>query len=150
MITSFKEIEKLLTDINTAMTTKASMYIIGGAALLRRAMKSSTKDIDVVVRTKTEFLAIQNTLIKIGFTAHTPGTEYAHLNLSQLFQRDDFRIDLFEKEVCGKFSLTDTMTKRAEKIIELSHLKILLCSNEDILLFKTMTEREGDIPRQTA
>ena len=52
---------------------------------------------------------------------------------------------MFEKEVCGRFSLSENMMKRAEKIIELSRLTVFLCSSEDIFLFKTMTEREGDI-----
>ena len=35
--------------------------------------------------------------------------------------------------------------KRANNIINLKHLKIFLCSNEDIFIFKSLTEREGDI-----
>lgn len=145
MITAFKEIEKLFTELNNSMSKKASVYVIGGATLLMRRMKAATKDIDLVVATKNEFFEIQNALNKLSFTAQTPGKEYAHMNLSRIFQRKDFRVDVFEKEVCGRFSLSEGMMKRAENIIELSYLNVFLCSSEDIFLFKTMTEREGDI-----
>ncbi len=145
MITTFKEIEELFREIDNSMYKKTRAYIIGGAALLKRGMKAATKDIDIVVSTKNEFFEIQKGLNKIKFIAQTPGKEYTHMNLSQIFQRKDFRIDLFEKEVCGRFSLSEEMMKRAELMIELSHLTVFLCSSEDIFLFKTMTEREGDI-----
>ena len=145
MITTFKEIEELFREINNSMYKKTRVYIIGGAALLKRGMKVATKDIDLVVATKKEFFEIQNCLNKIRFTAQTPEKEYTHMNLSQIFQRKDFRIDVFEKEVCGRFSLSEEMMKRAELVIELNHLTVFLCSSEDIFLFKTMTEREGDI-----
>ena len=145
MITTFKEIEELFREINNSMYKKTRVYIIGGAALLKRGMKVATKDIDLVVATKNEFFEIQNCLNKIRFTAQTPEKEYTHMNLSQIFQRKDFRIDVFEKEVCGRFSLSEEMMKRAELVIELNHLTVFLCSSEDIFLFKTMTEREGDI-----
>src|SRR3989344_2475693 len=145
MITTFKEIEELFAEINNSMSKKVKVYVVGGAALLRRGMKAATKDIDVVVATKHEFFEIQNALAKIKFISQAPGKEYTHMGLSELFQRKDFRIDLFEKEVCGRFSLSKGMIKRAENAIKLSHLDVFLCSSEDIFLFKTMTEREGDI-----
>jgi hypothetical protein len=144
MITTFKEIEELFTELNNSMSKKTNVYVIGGAALLKKGIKTATKDIDIVVTTKKEFLDIQKALNNIGFTPQIPGKEYSHMNLSQIFLRKDFRIDLFEKEVCGRFLLSEGMIQRGEKIIELSQITVLLCSNEDFL-FKTMTEREGDI-----
>ena len=145
MITAFTEIDKLFEEIDNSMNQNARVYIIGGAALLHRGVKAATKDIDLVVATKKEFFEIQNTLNKIQFITQIPGKEYTHLNLSQIFQREDFRIDLFEKEVCGRFSLSEEMIKRAPSVIKLKRLEVFLCSNEDIFLFKTMTEREGDL-----
>lgn len=37
------------------------------------------------------------------------------------------------------------MKERAKTILQLPKLTISLCSNEDIFLFKTLTEREGDL-----
>jgi len=145
MITKFTEIEKFFIELNNILNKNTSVYIIGGAALLKKGMKSATKDIDIVVESKQEFLEIQNALTKMDFKSKIPGKEYSHMNLSQIFQKGDFRIDLFEKEVCARFSLSKAMVKRAEKVIALSHISVFICSSEDIFLFKTMTEREGDI-----
>src|SRR3989344_4786573 len=145
MISDFKDVEKLFAELDRSLHKKSSIYVIGGAALLKRVLKDATKDIDLVVAARDEFLEIQNALINMGFITKIPGKEYSHMNLSQIFQRKDSRIDLFEKEVCGRFSLSKGMMKRAEKVIGLSNVTVFLCSSEDILLFKTMTERPGDI-----
>lgn len=145
MIDSFRDIELFFKELDSVICKKIKIYIIGGAVLLKRGLKAATKDIDFIVSTKDEFLEIQDKLKKMGFYPQIPGKEYLHMNLSQIFQKLDFRIDVFEKEVCGKFSLSENMKKRAEKIIDLEHITIFLCSNEDIFLFKTMTERDGDM-----
>lgn|SRR3989338_2445302 len=145
MITSFNQIEEFFKELNNSMHRKVNVYVIGGAALLRRGLKIATKDIDLVVVTKHELLEIQDALKNIGFKSLIPGRGYSHMNLSQIFIRGDFRIDLFEKEVCGRFSLSKGIIKRGEKVIDFNNIAVHLCSNEDILLFKTMTERDGDI-----
>jgi hypothetical protein len=145
MITNFKQIEELFKEINKVISNKIKIYTIGGAVLLEQGLKITTKDIDVVVETKNAFIELQNSLKKIGFESQIPGKEYSRMNLSQIFQREDFRIDLFEKKVCGRFSLSKEMMKRARKVINLNHIELYLCSNEDVFLFKTMTDREGDL-----
>ena len=37
------------------------------------------------------------------------------------------------------------MVERAREYLILDKLAVYLCSNEDVFLFKTMTERSGDI-----
>ncbi|MBU1201964.1 MAG: hypothetical protein KJ583_00450 [Nanoarchaeota archaeon] len=145
MITDFKQIADLFKEIDKVTYHKIKIYTIGGAVLLEQGLKIATKDIDVVVETKNEFIDLQHSLQKIGFNQQIPGKEYSRMNLSQIFQRGEFRIDLFEKEVCGRFSLSKGMIDRARKVISLDHIEVYLCSNEDIFLFKTMTDREGDL-----
>ena len=134
----FKELDKVMSE-------KVRVYAIGGAVLLKQGLKPATKDIDIIVETKKEFITFQKALEKLDFKPQIPGQEYKHMNLSQIFQRESFRIDIFHKEVCGRFSLSDDMIKRAKKVIGLNSLDVFFCSNEDIFLFKTMTEREGDL-----
>ena len=112
--------------------------------LLYHGIKPATKDIDIIIETEEEFFIIQNTLRKIGFMAKLPTSEYKKMELNQIFVREDFRIDLFKKTVFKGFSLSNTM-KRTQKILELGYLTVSLCSNEDVFLFKTFTEREGDL-----
>jgi len=145
MITDFKQIEEFFKEIDKASLGKIRVYTIGGAVLLEQGLKIATKDIDLVVETKNEFIKLQHSLQKIGFKPQIPGKEYSRMNLNQIFKRKEFRIDLFEKEVCGAFSLSKGMMKRARKAINLDNIEVYLCSNEDIFLFKTMTDREGDL-----
>lgn len=145
MITDFGQIEGLFKEIDGASVDKIRVFIIGGAVLLEQGLKVTTKDIDAVVETKQEFIKLQLALEKIGFKPQIPGKEYSRMNLSQIFQRGDFRMDLFEKEVCGRFSLSKGMMKRARKVMDLKSLDVHLCANEDVFLFKTMTDREGDL-----
>jgi len=145
MISNFDEINELFKEINNSVSDKINIYVIGGAMLLYHGLKPATKDIDVIVFEKSEYTLFGNALTKIGFEPKVLTNEYKHLNLNEILVRDDFRVDLFHKIVCKGFSLTDTMISRAEPIIELSKLKVFLCSNEDVFLFKTLTEREGDL-----
>lgn len=145
MISRFDEFEKLFGEIDESIEGKARFFVIGGAMLLYYGIKSATKDIDVVIDSTVEFRNIEVALKKLGFETKIPTFEYKKTNLNQIFIRDDFRVDLFQRIVCDGFVLSKAMMKRAKKIIELRHLTIFLCSNEDVLLFKTFTEREGDI-----
>ena len=119
--------------------------MIGGAALLHRGLKEVTKDIDVVVSPREEFIHLQHVLATNNFITKSPTNVYKNMNLSEIYVRDDYRIDIFAERVCGKFSLSKEMQQRAETIYEYDMLTVHICSNEDILLFKSMTEREGDI-----
>ena len=145
MITNFKKIELLFKEIDKVMHNKIKVYTICGAVLLEQGLKVTTKDIDVVVETKNEFIELQHSLQKTGFKSQIPGKEYSRMNLSQLFQKGDFRIDLFEKKICGRFSLSKGMMERARKVLSLDHIEVYLCSNEDVFLFKAMTDRDGDL-----
>jgi len=145
MISEFKQIEKLFKEINASLRKKVKIFVIGGAVLLQQGLKPATKDIDLVVETKEEFMILKNALNSINFTVKVPNIEYKNMNLNQIFVRDDFRIDLFQKEICGRFSISKEIMKRAITLIDLEKIKLNFCSNEDIFLFKTMTEREGDL-----
>ncbi len=145
MISRFEDLNRLFDEIDKLLGEDVSFYVIGGAMMLYYGVKDSTKDIDIVVDKENEFLIVQRTLNKIGFIKKVPSIEYRRVDLSQIFIRGDFRIDLFNKIVCKGFQLSYSMKNGAKKIIQLKHLSVFICSNEDVFLFKTFTEREGDI-----
>lgn len=145
MITKFKEIEELFKDVEKQIEKEIKVYVIGGAVLLEQNLKPATKDIDLVVATREEFIELQKALEKEGFIAKIPGVEYKRMKLSQILQKEEYRIDLFKKEICGKFSLSESMMKRAREVMSLQKLRVFLCANEDVFLLKCMTEREGDL-----
>lgn len=145
MISSFEEIKELLVQIDAKLQSKLEIYAIGGLVLLYRKLKPATKDLDLIVSSGKEYHRLRKILQELRFIATKPEFGYDHFNLSQILIRKDFRIDLFSKTVCKGFSLSSGMIKRAEKVIQLKNLSLHLCSNEDIFLFKTMTERDGDL-----
>ena len=145
MIESFKEIDSLFHELAKFMTHKTHVFMIGGAALMEQGLKPATKDIDLIVMTRFEFETFENGMKYAGFEGKLPGIGYKNMDLSQIFIRDDFRIDIFCKTVCRGFSLSKEMIKRARLIIKSNKLSVSICSNEDIFLFKSLTEREGDI-----
>jgi hypothetical protein len=145
MISKFAHMEELFGDVGKTLQCDVKAYVIGGAVLLEQGMKTATKDIDMVVSTGEEFACLRAALKSLGFRGQIPEKEYARMNLSQIFEKGDFRIDLFLLQVCGKFSLSDGMMARAKKKAAFGRLELFFCSNEDVFLFKTMTEREGDL-----
>jgi len=145
MISDFKHIEMLFEEVDHYVKTKVDVYVIGGVALLYQGLKPATKDIDLIILRKEEFSAFEHALKNARFTTKIPTALYKKTNLSQILTRDDFRIDAFHETVCRKFSLSKGMQKRAKKLVAFSHLTLYFCSNEDIFVFKTFTEREGDL-----
>jgi hypothetical protein len=145
MISDFKQIEILFEEINHNLKSKVHVYLIGGVVLLYQELKPATKDIDLIILKKQEFVTFEQALKAARFETKIPTGAYKKMNLSQIYIRNDFRIDAFHETVCRKFSLSKGMKKRAIKLFALSYLNLNLCSNEDIFVFKTFTEREGDL-----
>lgn len=145
MISEFKHIEELFKEIDTHLTKKVQAFVIGGAVLLYHGLKPATKDIDIVIYNSNHFTSFEEALKAAGFEPKFPPEGYERMNLDRIFSRDDFRIDIFHKTVCKGFSLSGEMIKRAEDVLSLANPKVSLCSNEDVFLFKTLTEREGDL-----
>lgn len=115
MISKFSQIEIFFREINSVLNRPLRVYTIGGAVLLEQGLKPATKDIDLVVDTREEFSDFRRALETLTFTTKALSKEYTHMNLSQIFEKKEIRIDLFEKEVCGGFALTEGMKQRAKK-----------------------------------
>ena len=62
-----------------------------------------------------------------------------------LERKDGFRIDLFDTRVCSKLKLMEGMASRAALRYQNGNLRLFSCSGSDILIFKSITERDGDI-----
>ena len=145
MISKFEQLNNLFEELEKTLDEKVDIYIIGGAVMLYYNVKPITKDVDIVVSSLKEFKAAEKALKKMKFITKIPTEEYKRFDLSQILQRGEFRIDLFQRTVCKGFLLSEGMKKRAMKIRESKHLAEYLCSPTDIFMFKTFTEREGDI-----
>lgn len=68
------------------------------------------------------------------------------MNLSDMLEREDgYRIDIFNDRVCGKLRLSEGMVSRSKERVRHEGVILSSCSMEDILIFKSITEMEGDL-----
>ena len=144
-ITKIEQIYDGFEKIDKTINKKISIYMIGGGVLLYNNLKQGTKDIDIVVNSKEEYKQLIKTLEKQDFKLEKPTREYAKLNLENILIKNNYRFDIFNKIVCNSLFLSENMIKRAKLIREYKNIKLFACSLEDILVFKSITERDGDV-----
>jgi hypothetical protein len=145
-INYFNQILNKFDQLDKISNQKVNIYLIGGAVLLEQGLKQGTKDIDLILTNDEDYNYFCNLLKKDNsHQLELPEKEYLKLKISEIIIQDDFRFDVFNKVVCDKLYLSKEMIKRARLIKEYKHLNLYACSNEDILIFKSITERPGDI-----
>jgi hypothetical protein len=134
--------------IDKALTGKTVMYVIGGAVMALRGLKTGTKDIDVVVETKKSAVELIEGLKNCGYyqlLAADLSKAYNDLSAVILENEDGFRWDIFIKVVAHKLFISDHMKKRTTLMYSGIKLTAMEVSNEDIFLLKGVTERDSDI-----
>lgn len=140
----FAELEK----VGDTLTSPVTLYLIGGAAMIKYGLKAATKDIDVLLSTHEETEGLIHALLKSGYhTIQTNklGAEYQEMQATQILENDGgFRWDIFHEYVCKKLRLSAGMTNRSKALFKSGLLTVRLVSKEDIFLFKTVTERDDD------
>jgi hypothetical protein len=145
MISDYSAVLGVFRELDAVLTEPVNLFMIGGGAMMKHGLKIRTKDIDIVVGSDDAYYTILNAFVNIGFASEIPGGPYERLSLTQILTRGDLRVDLFCRDVCGKFSLSEGMMSRAsEEEAGLKRISLRVCSPGDIFLFKTMTERDGD------
>lgn len=144
MITTTEEMGELFDMISDHLNKVLPVYMIGGGALIAKDIKDHTKDVDLVVTDDDTYNTLTRAILETGFEAQIPGTKYGRLNLSNIFIKGGYRIDLFSGKVCGKLMLSESMVRRAELHGRFGKIDLYICSLEDILLFKCITDRQGD------
>ena len=113
---------------------------------MRYGLRRKTKDVDLVVSNEEEFKLLTDTLLSLGFRKEVPdAVAYGRMALSHILLRDNARVDLFCRAVCGRFALSEKMRERASPDLSLNNVRLLVCSLDDVFLFKCMTERDGDL-----
>ncbi len=140
----FAELEK----IGNALSSPVTLYLIGGAAMIRYGLKAATKDIDILLHTQKETADLIRALSVSGYhiiQADRLGSEYQAMFTTQILENEDgFRWDIFQEYVCRKLRLSAGMIERSKVLFEIGLLTVRLISKEDIFLFKTVTERDDD------
>lgn len=106
-----------------------------------RGLKDATKDVDLVVASPAQFGRLAKALTELGYgvirgpPVPTPGSSAIFVD------GGGFRLDVYCQTVLKGLALTKSMQGRAEKFADLNKLRVFLVSNEDILLFKSVTGR---------
>ena len=132
--------------IGETLSTSTEAFILGGGAMCFRGQKNGTKDLDIVFRGKLEAGVFARCAKIVGFSRpkRLEGA-YLMMKASEILEgADGFRLDIFSKTVCDALSLSDSMIRRAEGLGKYGKLTVNLISNEDIILFKGITERARD------
>jgi len=140
-------LETGLKELGATLETPVDVYLLGGGNLILRGLKDSTKDIDLVVETTQTFRLIAEALQEEGYDERRElETAYAQLDPSIVLEQEGFpRWDIFVEAVAGQLRLTDSMIERCDQSLTYDNLNVHLLSPSDIFLFKSITEREGDL-----
>jgi len=138
----------LMDEISRRVRGETRIYLFGGEAMRMRRLKRATKDVDIVVEDARTFAALKKTLTSMAYRAlgveEIPRAD-RRLNPSGIFVKEAFpRVDVFVKNICNAFYLSQSMKSRCETK-KIGSLKLCVMSNEDIFLLKSITDREGDI-----
>jgi hypothetical protein len=147
-IFNLEYIEKELEKLDRVLERPLKIYVAGGFVISTNRLKAGTKDIDVIVDTRTQSKILGDSLEKSG---------YKHLSLGSVTQDnrdlsaelyenfDEFRWDVFIKVVAHKLALSKSMKSRAKLTHRKKNLLLFELSKEDIFLMKGVTERERDL-----
>lgn len=136
-----------LDHLGNALTEEVEVYLLGGANLILRDLKDTTKDIDVVVEDKQSFRILVEALREQGYEERQDlAAAYEDLNPSIILEKQTFpRWDIFVEVVADALHLTPAMRERSEEMQRFGSLTVHLLSLTDIFVFKSVTEREGDL-----
>ena len=140
--------EKLLSDLKTVgdmLDRPVRIYLIGGCAMALRDLKSATKDVDAIFTSLNELKLFEQKLVSIGYHIRLKvEKEYKQLGTYSILRNEgNAGFDLFLVQVCEMLVLSEAMEKRAERYEEFNKLEVFLLANEDITLFKGITERDS-------
>lgn len=138
-----------ITLIDSKLTQPVTVYLIGGGAMSFHGLKDATKDIDGILESDDDLRVLATALEEADYTASKDlDPEYEDLGASRIYAKDDApQWDLFIRVVCRKLRLSPGMKARSKPFEGPGDkLRMRLIAPEDILVFKSITERKGDIP----
>jgi hypothetical protein len=147
IMSSKNDIEESLARIGASLPQDVTAYLIGGCAMILYNAKVATKDIDLVMMSDEDAEAIRAALSGAGFTVARPEDDnYRRLGTMTMMQDDrGTRFDMFVETVCRKLRITEGMVSRSTRHGVYGRFTVNLVAPEDIFLFKSVTERAGDL-----
>ncbi|MBI2452473.1 nucleotidyltransferase [Candidatus Pacearchaeota archaeon] len=137
-----KEQEDLFNLIGKTLKKKVECYVVGGTAMMFLNLKKTTKDIDIVFKETEDYETFRETLISLGAKESKFKIENRQ-KVSSMLDLGEARFDLF-LDYLIYFKLTPTIIFRVREVHEFFNMIVKVVSPEDIILFKSMADRESD------
>lgn len=136
-----------IKNVGIKLDSRIEVYLIGGCSMSLRGLKSSTKDVDLVFTSKKELNDFSRVLEALNYSKYFErNPEYDQLDAVVIYRKENAAgFDLFLNKVCRALSLSEGMKERAVKFGEFGLLTVFLCSEEDIFIFKSITQRPRDV-----
>lgn len=136
-----------LDEVGAVLEERVDAYLLGGANLILRGLKDSTKDIDVILSDRDALWRLVEALQERGYEERQDlESAYEEMAPSVVLERGGFpRWDVFVGVVADALHLTDEMKTRSEDERSFGDLHVHLLSLTDIFVFKAVTDREGDL-----
>ncbi len=141
-----EKLQEVFTSLGAKLRRPITVYLLGGGAMCFRLQKIGTKDLDLVFTNRKDHDVFAQALKVSGFIESVKLEKaYEDMKASSIWMDEgDFRFDLFTNSVCGALSLSEKMISRSSLLEVYGSLTVLLVSNEDVVLFKGITERDKD------
>lgn len=129
--------EKVFAEIGSNLESKIVAILFGGAEMVIKNYKISTKDIDISFPNRESMEIFIKTITRLGYKKKSEDDTivFEHKNMS--------RIDIFLEKI-GKLKITRGILERSQKR-EYKNLELLLISDTDLLLTKLVSARPRDI-----
>jgi len=123
--------------IGSYLPRELKIYVFGGAVMVLRGYKISTKDVDVALLDENDLEILETALHRLDYNLKLTG------KIRVYEKRKVSRIDVYLRCV-GELKLSRNMLKRAEKKYY-GKLTVMLSNDTDLLLSKLVTGRPRDI-----
>jgi hypothetical protein len=142
-----EHLEQILREIALKLSKETKIYIFGGAVMVYKRIKPATKDIDILFDSAKDYHQFMHAAKASGFVQTSVPLEYEPFYLSAMLNnyRTAWRLDLFLRKVCSKFEINPAVKNRSSLFREIGLLKIYFIAVEDIILMKSLTQRDRDL-----
>ena len=149
-ISTPEEVEEILRSLGERLDQPLEVLIIGGAAMLERGLKESTKDIDLVCRDEAGKARLLEAALKLGFEIVGPEKRHARLGLDRVAVKGGHTLDIFGGRISYDFSLSEAMWHRGRRSRNFGNAEMNYAALEDIFILKLIANRERDIEDSAA
>lgn len=147
-----KDQDELFELISSKIKQDITCYAFGGTAMMFYGYKEGTKDIDLAFETEEQRQGFIQAIEELGFRKISLKNIYNEQKNKQenkplMFSRGDERFDLFARQIF-QTKLTDAIKERSRErrdyIRKDNTLTVKVLAAEDIILLKSVTDREND------